>query len=99
MPNSSCVLKFNLFADDSTVSHAFDRGEVELNNVIINDELEKLYRWLVANRLAINGSKTKYMLLAYRNRCTLINVKLGDDIIEVTDSTRCRMVGNYLMKI
>ena len=28
------------------------------------------------------------MLFAYRNRCTLINVKLGDDIIEVTDSTR-----------
>ena len=45
MPNSSCVFKFNLFADDSTVSHAFDRGEVELNNVIINDELEKLHGW------------------------------------------------------
>ena len=42
----------------------------------------------MANRLAINGSKTKYMLFAYRNRCTLMNVKLGDDIIEVTDSTR-----------
>ena len=88
MPNSSCVFKFNLFVDDSTVSHAFDRGEVELNNVIINDEFEKMYRWLVANRLAINVSKTKFMLFAYRNRCTLINVKLGDDIIEVTDDTR-----------
>ena len=88
MPNSSCVFKFNLFADDSTVSHAFDRGEVELNNVIINDELEKLYRCLVANRLAINGSKTKYRFFVYRNRFTLINVKMGDDIIEVPDSTR-----------
>ena len=42
MPNSSCVFEFNLFADDRTVSHAFGRGEVELNNVIINDELEKI---------------------------------------------------------
>ena len=53
-------------------------GEVELNNVMMN---LKNWRWLVANRLAITGS----MLFAYR--CTLINVKLGDDIIEVTDST------------
>ena len=75
MPNSFCVFKFNLFADDSTVSRAFDRGEVELNNVIINDELEILYRWIVANKLAVNGSKTKCMLFAYRNRCTLTNVK------------------------
>ena len=42
MPNSSCAFKFNLFDDDSSVSHAFDRGEVEQNNVIINDELKKI---------------------------------------------------------
>ena len=73
-----------------TVSRPYDRGEVQLINAIINDELEKLNRWLVANRLAINVSKTKCILFAYRNRYNnLTNVTFRDDVIDETDTLIC----------
>ena len=57
MKNCSEILKFIQFADDTTVSH---RG-FDINNlrVVLETESNKVIKWLAANRLIINLSKTK----------------------------------------
>ena len=58
--NSSQLLQFILFADDTSVF-------ISNNNIItlvktFNEELIKLNNWLVNNRLVLNNKKTQYLL-------------------------------------
>ena len=55
LPNCSNKLKFNLFADDSTVSCKFRSDELQHTSTIINSELNVIYNWLCANKIKINA--------------------------------------------
>jgi hypothetical protein len=59
-----------LFADDT---NALSKGD-DLTALIehVNLELQKLALWLQSNKLAVNVSKTKYIIFRSKNRC--INV-------------------------
>ena len=63
--NSSNILKFILFADDSNLyaSHA------DLNSLIslMNSELDNVGNWIVSNKLTMNLSKTHYLIF-HRNK-------------------------------
>ena len=50
-----------MFADDTNISAS--AGSVEKLETQLNIELDKIYRWLVANRLTLNVSKTDYIWL------------------------------------
>ena len=64
LPRSTDLLKSVLFADDTNLLGSF--STFSTNTVIdiakINAELDKIYKWLAANKLSLNVSKTKYMI-------------------------------------
>ena len=65
LPNCSAKFKFNLFADDSTISYIFDHNELQRTSVIVNSELDLVYSWLCANKIKINANKTKYIYIIF----------------------------------
>ena len=66
MVNSSDILHFSQFADDSTVTHS----HTNLKHVIetLEREFEKVLTWLSTNRLIINLKKTHLMVFTNRHR-------------------------------
>jgi hypothetical protein len=60
-----------LFADDT---NALSKGD-DLTALIehVNLELQKLALWLQSNKLAVNVSKTKYIIFRSKNRCINLN--------------------------
>ena len=73
LPNISNKLKFYLFADDTNIFYQCTNLD-ELQNVL-NRELKKLTTWLNVNRLALNISKTNFVIFAAKNK-PLKNVTL-----------------------
>ena len=49
-----------MYADDTTLFCNIDNNVTE---DVISSELFKIYKWLGANKLALNVSKTKFMVL------------------------------------
>ena len=66
LPNTSSKLKFFLFADDTNIFFKSDN----LDNLqkTINRELKQLMLWLNSNRLALNISKTNFVIFASKNK-------------------------------
>ena len=68
----SSVFNAILFADDSTfittinASLSANKLDTRFEN-LINNELNKIYSWLVVNKLSLNVRKTKYMLFYPQN--------------------------------
>ena len=71
-----------MFADDTNISSA---GSIEKLETQLNIELDKIYRWLVANRLTLNVSKTEYMIIASRHNLGKIDkdpvIKIGSETV------------------
>ena len=55
----SDVFNMLMYADDTTLYCNIDQN---VSEEVINNELSKVSQWLVANKLSINVSKTKYMV-------------------------------------
>ena len=60
LPNATKLFT-KLFADDTFL--CAENSDVELLVSEVNSELENVYQWLAANKLSLNISKTKYMLV------------------------------------
>ena len=73
LPNISNKLKFYLFADDTNIF--FQNSKLDILEKTVNRELKKLSLWLNANRLALNISKTNFVIFAAKNK-PLQNVTL-----------------------
>ncbi len=58
LPNVSKTMQFYLFADDTSIYYSSD-NLINLQK-IVNRELKN--KWLDANRLALNISKTNYVI-------------------------------------
>ena len=61
-----------MYADDTTIY--FNLEDFDPDNVSneINNELEKITKWLQINKLSLNTQKTKLMVF-HRNKSTLKN--------------------------
>ena len=59
--NTSNVLDFILFADDTTILYSHPNIKNQIN--LINEELKEVNNWFKANKLSVNASKTNYMIL------------------------------------
>ena len=59
--NTTNVLKFVLFADDTTITYS--HTDIISKFDLINNELQEVCNWFKANKLSVNASKTNYMLL------------------------------------
>ena len=66
LPNISEKLKFFLFADDTNIY--IESGDLMSMEKIINNELKHLSLWLNVNRLALNISKTNFVIFHVYNK-------------------------------
>ena len=89
LPNVSDVLSFILFADDTSLFLAGNNPRSV--SLLLNNELEKMYFWFLANRLLINFSKTNYMVFKIKNKnvdVDVIKVHIANNEINMVDSVK-----------
>ena len=67
--NSSRLLDFTLFADDTNILYSNSNSEQLI--AILNLELNKVSVWLQVNKLSLNLDKTKFIIFNKRNRIDL----------------------------
>ena len=70
--NSCNRIKFYLFADDTNLLYA-DKN-LKSQESTVNDQLCKLYDWLIANKLSLNIKNSNYVI--FRPRQKMSNRKL-----------------------
>ena len=82
LPNTSYLLNFRLFADDTKIYLA--NSSLPEIQEIISTELPKISTWLNANKLSLNVKKTKFVLFKDPHKVEpfILNVNLSDSIIE-----------------
>ena len=85
LPYVSKVLQFYLFADNTSIY--YDANDLITLQKVINRESRKVSKWLEANRLALNISKTNYVIFhsASKKINEFIKVKLGWKAINQVD--------------
>ena len=76
----SNVFKMLMYADDITLYCNIDQN---VDEDTINNELAKIWEWLIANKLSLNTKKTKYMVFHTNQRnVTYPNLVINNIIIE-----------------
>ena len=80
MSNSSKLLNFTQFADDTTLTHSGPNLELLTNE--IEKELSKVLDWLLANKLIINLSKTHSMLFTNKRVDKKITIRANNSNLE-----------------
>ena len=84
LPNISNKLKFYLFADDTNIF--YQSSNLDSLQSTVNKELKKLSIWLNSNRLALNISKTNFVIFASKNKpLTNVTLLLNKKAIEQKD--------------
>ncbi len=90
LPNCLKSTTASMFADDTNLT-ASGSTSTELYNKLNND-LENIHQWLLANKLTLNTSKTEYMIVGSRQRLGKIDeeaeIKLGDNKIKKISETK-----------
>ena len=66
LPNVSNELSFHLFADDTNIF--FKTSNLDTLQTTVNREMGKLVNWLNSNRLALNVSKTNFVIFSAKNK-------------------------------
>ena len=84
LPNISNKLQFFLFADDTNIF--FESPNLHEIEKTVNKELKKLNMWLNANRLALNVSKTNFVIFAPVNKpMKIITIRINKQAISQKD--------------
>ena len=89
MSNSSSILNFKQFTDDTTITHS--GPNLELLTKEIEQELSKVLDWLLANKLIINLTKTHSMLFTNKRVDRKIIIKANNTNLE--QKTECKFLG------
>ena len=85
---SSDILKFFLFADDTTVFYSADPTDKN-TEAILNTELEKVSCWLAANKLSLNVKKSNFLHFHRGNsKKTPLTIKINETAVEEKESTK-----------
>ena len=80
LPLVSNVFKMLMYADDTTLYCNIDQN---VDEDTINNELAKIWEWLIANKLSLNTKKTKYMVFRTNPRNVAYpNLVINNIIIE-----------------
>jgi hypothetical protein len=65
----SSLFRCILYADDTTLTSTFcSFNDSESPENLMNTEINKIYKWLCANKLSLNIAKTKYMIFHSPNK-------------------------------
>ena len=80
LPSVSNILNMLMYAGDTTLYCNFNK---DINEMLINREMYKVSTWLSANKLPLNVSKTKYIMVRTLNKgMHYPMLKLNDTVIE-----------------
>ena len=74
--NSSTILKFFLFADDTTIFYS-SKPSTSLEN-ILNTELDKVNIWLNTNKLSLNVDKSCFLKFSLLPTTPNLNIKIAN---------------------
>ena len=96
LPNCLAHSKTRMYADDTNLSFAGNNVlDIEQN---LNQDLENVNEWLIANKLTLNQSKTEFMLIGSRQRIrtfeTSPSLEIGGMLINRVSHTKS--IGVYL---
>ena len=80
MSNCSNFLNIIHFADDSTIFFSGSNLSLMINTM--NDELKGIDDWLCTNKLSLNASKSKYMIISNKNIPENITITIRDTNIQ-----------------
>ena len=87
MHRSPFLLKFILFADDTTL--LFSSKSLQHINQIINIELQTVSEWIRANKLSLNISKTNFMIFKkYSITKNSLQILIDNNVITQAASTK-----------
>ena len=84
--NSSSILSYILFADDTNIFYSCDNLQEGLR--IVNEELRKISTWLISNRLSVNVNKTACMLFSNTNTDMDSNIYINRAIVRKVSSVK-----------
>ena len=93
LPNC-CKLDVTLFADDTFLSLA--SKNIRQLRKEMGKELDKVYKWLVLNKLTLNISKSKYMLISKGKRICTGDFRLKLDGIPLERCVEYKYLGIYI---
>ena len=83
----SDLFKMVNYADDTTLLTTLNASVNTNEGLSINRELSNIHRWLTANKLCLNASKTKFMVFhTPQRRITLPNLTINGSSIECVDN-------------
>ena len=94
--NSSNLLDFFLFADDTNLLYA-DRSLKNLE-LTVNKELAKVSDWLIANKLTVNIKKSNFVIFRPRQKKLTLQpaIKLFDNNSQRLVTLDCKNYVKYL---
>lgn len=94
LPNAISDCQVVLFADDTTIYHSGSNVEHMFEKV--NSDLEHLSDWFRANKLSVNASKTKYMLISRKPYILPEHLKLQINSDHIERATDTKFLGLHI---
>ena len=91
---SSNILKFFLFADDTTVYYSANPKDKNTEH-ILNSELEKVSGWLAANKLSLNVKKSNFLHF-HTGKSQKIPLKLILNDTPVEEKETAKYLGTFI---
>ena len=80
MINCSPILHFTQFADDTTLCYSCDK--IQDLQLILEQEAHKVTKWLAANKLLLNVTKTHSMLFTFKRNVSNLKIRINNTEIE-----------------
>ena len=96
LPNCLAHSKTRMYADDTNLSFAGNNVlDIEQN---LNQDLENVNEWLIANKLTLNQSKTEFMLIGSRQRIRTFETSPSLEIggMPINRVSHTKSIGVYL---
>ena len=89
--NTSSILEFILFADDTTI--LYSSKDINNNINIVNKELNEVSNWFKSNKLSVNATKTNFMIMGTSHMTSIktsssLSVILNDTVLERVKNTK-----------
>ena len=82
-PNASKLFNFIMHSGDTSLFCCLEDIQSPHKEHALNQELQKVYKWLLANKVKWNVAKTKYMIFSERNKnINPIYLNINNNVIE-----------------
>ena len=96
LPNCLLNSEPRMYADDTHLT--FASNNIQNINTVLNDDLARVEKWLTANKLTLNASKTEFMLIGSRQRLSTFHnpPSLMIDGAPITQVTSTKSLGVYI---